>query len=245
MNNFLADLYGSEEKVDKSTCICAIIFAIASCCIGLNVWTSIVGIEKYIALFFIYIVEMTSLFTISSYFFTKKKNADKNKGIKYVFFIFTLLLIVIPFLPITVYSLISEQIKKEEVKKFLIDYVLSMSISLIVAILGFGMVFHFLKNCQVINCNITSMIVALLLWRGSVHVYFWIKNRKSDENNEYARVENSVALLIFVLITVVTIAIQCIKFDEVYAKYLKDSSNVFAIYIAVDRLIGKVKQVKK
>lgn len=246
---FFNDLYGVEEKSNKAALVfgavmgsLSLLFILAIVSIDVDTVTNI--IRWYFSTFFISI----SLFSFSSYFFSKKKNKENWKGVKYAALLCSLLVLAIVFLPITLTSFVTEKIKFYNFFPHSTKYIISIFIPMIVSSFAWAVSYICLSNISELNASTIAALLSFLLWRfGSWFILFLYhklgKNHLSKE--VYAAIKKDLYISIFAMITFFTIIANCINFIEPYSGMIKGVTSAFAIYIAFDRLFGKWDKANK
>lgn len=247
--NFLDDLYGTEEKTNKAALIMGTVFGCFSF-LGVlaiaNIYVDIITniFRWYMTSFFLSV----SLFSYSSYFFSKKKNKDKCKGVKYSAFIISLALLAIVFLPITVIAFLTGKIKFDYFFPHSTKYIITIFIPMLVTLLVWAVAYFSLLQVSWLNASTIAALISFFVWmwggRFILFLYHKIgKHRLKDE--VYASIKKDLYVCVFVMITFFTIVANCIHFSEPYNNMVKGVTSAFAIYIAFDRLFSKWDKVNK
>lgn len=241
----LKDFYGSEEKENKDAVVLAIIFffiSLALLMVAKN--PGMDNITRFLLIYLILFLWSVSLFSASSYFFFKKKNKEKYKSMKYVVFIISLIFFTLCFIPITFIAFLTGKIKFDyflpNAEKYLIVIFLPMIFMLFVGV----MIYFFSSRIEWLNAYTVSALSSFLLWMWSSRFLLWLgKNRLKAE--VYASIKKDLYVIIFAIITLVTIIAACIKFSGVYDNITKGFTSAFGIYIAFDRLFSKWDKANK
>ena len=248
-NNFLADLYGSEQKNNTPALIVGgiqgilgilCIYAIIS--IQVDTFTNI--FRLYIAFFLLSV----SSFSISSYFFCKKQNSQKFKTIKYIAFIFSLLFLGIAFLPVTILEGVSQIIKFNNLIPHFTKYILSIFVPMIISLFVWVIIYIVFSKVIWLNESTLASLISFFVWRfGSwLIITCYHKSKRNLLNDEdYISIKKDLYISVFVFITLFTLIANCINFSEEYSYIVKGITNAFAIYIAFDRLFGKWDKANK
>lgn len=262
----LNKIYGAEENIDKY------ILAFSAMFLGIGLFFGWLYIKnkgiytkfELIAYAYIPIINIVaSIFTISSYFFCKKKNSEKYKFIKYVMFIMSVILMIVTALPVAV---MLAGINKVRLLKLNIDNILLFAIYIVVLIvdsfsfvliLGIVIRYAFLDAITItlfIVFILNYMVLKLLIW-----MYFKIagkikKDKKVIFEEDYKYMKKIIYIFNFLIIAFGTaviyfVNIKYFNFDantQFILMQLKDRIiYVFAIYTAIDVFIAKKKESRE
>lgn len=260
MKNFfditIDDLYGREEKPNKTAIYVGIFFSITFAILifilshinNANMWLNI-----YIG-YFIFLSFSLSFFAFTSYFFQKKKNMNKFKKVKIFVLLFTLILISISFLPVTLLSILSQKIKFTNFFKHIEIYLITFFVSLLISLLVIPYLllvlyeqYSFLFATNVNYSTILSLLIfATYQCITSLFLYFFHKIGKNKLNDiEYKSIKKDFNVLVFAMITTITVIANCFIFSDIEKELIDGFTKAFAIYIAFDRLIGKWKNLNQ
>ena len=255
-NNIMNNLYGSEEKPHKSAIYIGILFSIIFS-ILLFVLYSLNIADKNLRICLAYLIFLSfslSFFAFSSFFFQKKKNMNKFKRLKSFAFIFSLILISIALLPITLLSIVSEKIKFTFFFKHLEICCITLFMPLVISLLIVPQVLLFaLNHCSflsTLNLNYVTILALLIFitYQGitSLFLYAFHKIGKYKLNDtEYKSIKKDFNVLVFAVITTITVITNCFVFSDIEKELINGFTSSFAIYIAFDRLIGKWKTLNQ
>lgn len=247
--NFLDSLYGSEEKTNTAALVIGTIFGGIAILIIMAILSIKVDVFTNVARwYFMALFLSASLFSFSSYFFSKKKNNSKFKGVKYVAFIISLALLAIVFLPITFLAFITQRIKFDYFFPHSTKYVIAIFIPMIVALLFWLIAYFSLAKVLWLNASTIAALIAFFVWTwgGRFILFLYKKIGKYRLNGEvYASVKKDLYVSVFAMITFFTIVVNCISFVEPYSSMMKGFTSAFAIYIAFDRLYNKWDKANK
>lgn len=252
LGSSINDLYGSEEKPNKTAIHIGIFFAVCFVVL-LLIFNSLNNAEQSFKIYleyFIFTSFSLSFFAFSSYFFQRKRNMDKFKNLKKIAFVLSIIFILIAIFPITLLSIVSERIKFDSFFEHMDKYFITLFVPLLISIL---IVPYVLFHCDFFsNLNLNYMtIFALLLfitYQGitSLFLYCFHKIGKHKLNDtEYKSMKKDFNVLVFAAITTLTVIANCFVFSDTDQELIKGFTNAFAIYIAFDRLVGKWKTLNK
>lgn len=250
------DLYGCEEEANKSAIYVGTFFSIVFALLlfvlsHLN--KSDIWLNICIA-YFIFISFSLSFFAFSSYFFQKNKNMNKLKRLKWFTFIFSLIFIAISFLPITVLSFLSERIKFTNFFKYMEVYFITFFVSLLISLLIIPnlvlLLYEKYSFLFVSNINYSTILSLLIFFSYQCITHFLLylfhrfgKNKLNDI--EYKSIKKDFNVLVFAMITMFTIIANCFLFSDIEKELIDGFTKAFAIYIAIDRLIQKWKNLNQ
>lgn len=247
--DILDDLYGTEEETNKAALIMGTVFgcfsflgALAIANIHVDIITNV--FRWYMTSFFLSV----SLFSYSSFFFSKKKNKDKCKGVKYAAFIISLALLAFVFLPVTVTSFLTGKIKFNYFFPHSTKYIIAIFIPMLVTLFVWAIAYYSLLKVSWLNASTIAALVSFFVWmwggRFILFLYHKIgKYRLKDE--VYASIKKDLYVFVFVMITFFTLVANCINFSAPYNNMVKGITSAFAIYIAFDRLFSKWDKANK
>lgn len=252
LGNTISDLYGSEEKPNKSAIGIGIFFSVVFA-ILLLIFVFFNNTENGMKIYlgyFIFTSFSLSFFAFSSYFFQKKGNKNKFKILKKSSFIISIIFIIFAIFPITLLSIVSEKIKFNSFFKHMDIYFITLFIPLLISILIVPYVlFHcdFLSNLSLNYMTILALLV-FITYQGLTSLFLYIfykigKHRLND--TEYKSIKKDFNVLVFAVITTITVINNCFVFSDTEQELIKGFTNAFAIYIAFDRLVGKWKTLNK
>lgn len=160
---FFDDIYGKEDNLDSSQLVVGIIMSATTLIIlGImcaNLKEKNFTIDQYIGMYIIVIYFVLGLFISSSYLFRIEQKAEERRKIKYGFFIATLILICIVFLPVTIILAIIYKIKFINMYVHIMFYGLSLIITSFLDIIVFCSTWKLLENKNYIDCiNIAGFV---------------------------------------------------------------------------------------
>ena len=255
-NNILGhpinDLYGSEEKSNKTPIHIGIFFAVFFSAL-LVIFNSSKNAEQSLKIFLIYFILVSfslSFFAFSSYFFQKKKNMNKFVNFKKSMFILSFLLILVAIFPITLFSIVSEKIKFNSFFKHMDIYFITLFVPLLISILVVPYVFFHCNFLSALNLNYMTIFALLIFitYQGLTSLFLYgfhkiVKNKLSDI--EYKSIKKDFNVLVFAGITTMTFVANCFVFSDIENEFINGFTSAFAIYIAYDRLKGKWKTLNQ
>lgn len=252
LGNTIKDLYGSEEKSNKTPIHVGIFFAVffSALLVIFNLAKNAEQSLKIYLIYFIFTSFSLSFFAFSSYFFQKKKNMNKFVNLKKTMFILSIILILVAIFPITLLSIVSEKIKFNSFFKHMDKYFITLFVPLLISIL---IVPYVLLRCNFLsNLSLNYMtILALLIFityqtLTSLFLYSFHKIGKHKLNNkEYKSIKKDFNVLVFAVITTITIINNCFVFSGIDKELINGFTSAFAIYIAWDRLKTKWKSLNQ
>lgn len=251
-DNTINDLYGSEEKPNKTAIHVGIFFALFFIVL-LVIFNLANNAEQGLKIYLIYFIFTSfslSFFAFSSYFFQKKSNMNKFKVLKKSVFILSIILILIAIFPITLLSIVSEKIKFNSFFAHMDKYFITLFVPLLISRL---IVPYVLLHCNFLsNLNLNYMtIFALLIFITyqtitSFFLYCFHKIGKHKLNDtEYKSIKKDFNVLVFAGITTITVIANCFVFSDIEKELITGFTNAFAIYIAWDRLKTKWKSLNQ
>ncbi len=252
LGNTISDLYGSEEKPNKSAIGVGTFFSVLFA-ILLLIFIFSNNTENSMKIYlgyFIFTSFSLSFFAFSSYFFQKKENNNKFKILKKLSFIISIIFILFAIFPITLLSIVSEKVKFNSFIKHMDKYFITLFVPLLISILLVPYVlFHcnFLSNLSLNYMTIFALLI-FITYQGitSLFLYGFHKIGKHKLNDtEYKSIKKDFNVLVFAVITTLTVIANCFVFSDIEQEFIKGFTNAFAIYIAFDRLIGKWKTLNK
>ncbi len=247
--NFFDSLYGSEEKSNSAALVIGTIFVGIAILIILAIYY--VNVDIYINVarwYFMALFLSASLFSFSSYFFFKKKNSGKFKGVKYRAFIISLVILAIVFLPVAVLAFITERIKFDYFFPHSEKYIIAIFIPMIVACLIWPIAFLSLVAISWLNASTIAALFSFFIWTWGGRFILSLYKRIGKyrlKGEVYDSIKKDLYVGIFAMITFFTLVVNCINFVEPYSSMVKGVTSAFAIYIAFDRLYNKWDKANK
>lgn len=241
--NFLDELYGSEQNPSKIPLVMGTIFSIIAF-FGIVVIANVkVDIVSNIFLWYITIIFLAvAFFVFVVYFFQNAKGKNQYKKVKHTFIVLSLLILAIAFLPVTIVTFLSHSIKFKYLIAYPTVYIVSIFIPMLISILFIWPVVY-IKSSTVplLNASTIAALSAFLSWQyGSLLILKLFRKKGKKLNDEvFWSIKKDLYVVVFVMITTVTIIANCINFSETYSSVVKGFTGAFAIYIACDRLLGK------
>lgn len=250
--NTIDDLYGSEEKPNKTAIYVGIFFS-ALFTLLLLIFLLCDNTEHSLKIYlgyFIFSSFSLSFFAYSSYFLQKKRNMNKFEYLKKLSFILSIFFIIIAMFPITLLSIISEKVKFNCFFKHMDKYLITSFVPLLISLL---IVPYVLVRCvflSAINLNYMTVFALLVFitYQGttSLFLYGYHKLGKNKLNDtEYKSIKKDFNVLVFAEITAITVIANCFVFSDIELEFINGFTRAFAIYIAFDRLVGKWKALNK
>lgn len=243
MSNILSDLYGSKQQNTKTELWVGLVFAASS---AVLTWLSFLATDFLGIIFYAYLASLLSacsLFSFSSYFFAKSETKHKYKKLKYVVFTLSLLFLGIVFSPISLFVFVTTKISfLENFLRHGEKYILALCLPLILSLILGVVLYDWLLNFPILNASTIAILCAFLIWRqGSLCILnrYHSQRKKPLNDREYLMIKKDFTVSVFLMITFVAILTNCLNLPTPYDNLVKSFSNAFAIYIAVDRLLGK------
>lgn len=252
LGNTIDELYGSDEKPNKSAIHVGIIFsALFTFLLLIFLLCDDIGHSTKICLgYFIFTSFSLSFFAYSSYFLQKKRNMNKFENLKKSSFVLSIFFILIAIFPITLLSIVSEKVKFNSFSNHMDKYLITLFVPLLISLL---LVPYALSHCDFLSAiNLNYMTVFALLvfitYQGttSLFLYGYHKLGKNKLNDtEYKSIKKDFNVLVFAEITAITVIANCFVFSDIELEFINGFTRAFAIYIAFDRLVGKWKALNK
>lgn len=251
-DNTINDLYGNEEKPNKTTIHVGIFFAVffSVLLVIFNLVNNAEQSSKICLIYFIFTSFSLSFFAFSSYFFQRKRNMNKFENLKKSMFILSIIFILIAMFPITLLSIVSEKIKFNSFFEHMNKYFITLFVPLFISII---IVPYVLLHCNFLsNLNLNYMtILALFIFITyqaitSLLLYCFHKIGKHKLNDtEYKSIKKDFNVLVFAEITTITVIANCFVFSDIKKELINGFTSAFAIYIAWDRLKTKWKNLNQ
>lgn len=247
MNDFFKNLDGLDEKPTKGSSFILLIFLLIAI-VG-TIWMDKRNLDDIAAIvicwYVIFLFYAVSLFIIASYLnqWAKRKNKFITATKKAL--ILTLFFLAVVFLPISIFGIIADKARFNNLFRYSDVYIFSIFIPMMLALLGWALAYLLIFiYLPYLNESTLSALLGFVFWRfGSLIVLrFYLKVKKIFEQDVYETIKQDLYVFVFVMITGFTIIANCFKLSGLHNDMVKGFTNAFAIYIAIDRLNSKWKK---
>lgn len=245
---FFNEFYESEEKLNKPGLIVGSIFIT----IGILCLTAIINVNVDITTdifrwYFMLLFFIIGNFSFSASWFQKpqKKPYILIKWLKYSWFIISLVSLALIFAPVTLFLWVLKITKTEYFWRHSSLYIICIIIPLLFSMFIGAIIFFSILDIEWINSGTVSVLISFVLWKilSLTILYLWYKFGKSSLSEDaYISIKKDLNILVFLIITSVTLIANCINFSPPYNEVVRGFTLAFTVYIAFDRLIDKWKK---